>query len=178
MGKKKSCTPEERQIIVNLVEKGYFYAQIGDLLTCSRNKVYNAVKYWKKNGTTSNVSRKKRSRKTTPQEDRAIIRASKKDHFLSSKNIQNEVFGASTPKISARTVRRRLNEAGLHGRISRVKPLLRKKHRDKRKEFAKSHLYSTSWDTNDWKRVLFSDESKFNRWGNNFGKIFSQKTYY
>ena len=64
--------------------------------------------------------------------------------------------------ISARTVQNRLNKADIHGRAPIKKHLLTKKHIKARLE----------WTVDDWKRVLFSDESKINRRGSD-GKIWT-----
>jgi hypothetical protein len=55
-------------------------------------------------------------------------------------------------------VRRRLKDAGLHGRISTKKPLLRPQNRAKRLAWANKHK---NWTYDDWKNVLWTDESKF-----------------
>uniref|UniRef100_A0A1I7XT41 HTH_Tnp_Tc3_2 domain-containing protein n=1 Tax=Heterorhabditis bacteriophora TaxID=37862 RepID=A0A1I7XT41_HETBA len=64
--------------------------------------------------------------------------------------------------LSVRSIRRRLVEAGLNGRIARKKPLVSLKNRRARVAFAREHL---TWSTADWTKVVFSDESKFNRFG-------------
>ena len=61
-------------------------------------------------------------------------------------------------KVSVSTVRRSLNDSGLYGRVARRKPLLNDKHRRKRLDFAKRYQ---SWTSEDWKKVIFSDESRF-----------------
>lgn len=67
-------------------------------------------------------------------------------------------------QASSKTVQRRLIAVGLNGRIPVKKPLIRKKNLKARLEFAKRHL---DWTVDDWKKVLFSDESKFELFGSN-----------
>jgi hypothetical protein len=55
------------------------------------------------------------------------------------------------------TVRRRLRESGLYGRIAAKKPLLKDTIK-KRLAWAKKHK---QWTLDWWKSVLWSDESKF-----------------
>ena len=62
-------------------------------------------------------------------------------------------------EISVQTVRRTLNFAGLVARVKKSKPLLSQKNIKARLEFATSHLH---WTIDDWKRVIFSDETKIN----------------
>lgn len=160
MGKKKNCDETLRNTIVNFVKRGWSYRRIADYLQCSKNMVFNAVQHVRRNKTVQNVPRKQRLRKTTPQEDRMMVRLAKADPFIGSVFIKNELFGADvTAGVSARTVRRRLEEAGLFGRIARKVPLLKKQHRDARLAFA--HKYE-HWTYSQWQHVLFSDETKVN----------------
>jgi transposase len=73
----------------------------------------------------------------------------------------------STPKrvkrkldlhVSPRTVRRRLDEAGLHGRIAREEKELDENDIRRRLAFANGYRL---WTEADWERVIFSDEKKF-----------------
>ncbi|KAL1249822.1 hypothetical protein QQF64_020827 [Cirrhinus molitorella] len=60
--------------------------------------------------------------------------------------------------VSCTTVHRRLQQAGLHGRISAKKPLLRSNNKKKRLQWAKKHR---NWTADDWMKVLWTDKSKF-----------------
>lgn len=161
MGKNKSCDESTRQLIVKLhLDRKWTYRRIAKHLECSVKKVFNAIAHYKTNGTTKSVVRKSRPRKTSPREDLQIIRVAKQDPFKGSNEIRNEVFSPDDPRnISSKLVRRRLVEAKLFGRVSRKVPLLTKQHREKRLLFAKKYL---NWTVREWKKVLFSDETKIN----------------
>ena len=60
---------------------------------------------------------------------------------------------------STATVKRRLADAGLNGRIARRKPLLLPRHKAARLQWAKEHK---DWTVEKWNSVVWSDESKFN----------------
>ena len=64
--------------------------------------------------------------------------------------------------ISPSTVRRRLNEDNIHGRAPFIKPILVTRHLKARLAFA---LKYQSWTVTDWKKALFTDESKLNKMG-------------
>jgi transposase len=64
--------------------------------------------------------------------------------------------------LSAETVRRELKTAGMKASVKAKKPLLTKRHRRARLEWANLHK---DWTLDDWKRVVWSDESKINRLG-------------
>lgn len=46
MGKAKSCTSEEREIILNLRKENYSYAEIAKKLKRSKKLVFDALKHW------------------------------------------------------------------------------------------------------------------------------------
>lgn len=163
MGKKKSCDVGMRRCILNLYERKWSYKKIAEHLKCSKTMVFNAVRHFQKYKTVENVRRKRRTRKTTRRTDAAIVRLSKKNSRLGSNQIRQELIaGTNEFNVSARTVRRRLNEAGLFGRVARKKPFINKRNRIKRTEFANNHK---QWTINQWKFVLWSDETKINRFG-------------
>jgi transposase len=68
----------------------------------------------------------------------------------------------TTANISADTIRRALKEAGLKAITKKKKPRLLKRHIRQRLDFALRHQY---WTTEDWKCVIWSDETKINRLG-------------
>lgn len=84
----------------------------------------------------------------------------KKNPRISSTGIKRKISAQMESPVGARTIRRRLVEGGLHGRVARKKPLVAEKQRKKRIQFAKSHA---GWTTNQWKYIVWSDETKINR---------------
>lgn len=62
--------------------------------------------------------------------------------------------------LSDQTVRNYLKEAGLKAVVKKKKPLLSSKQIRDRLDFAISHK---DWTIDDWKRVVWSDETKINR---------------
>lgn len=170
MGRGKDCTPEEKLIIANMLKDGKKPPEIAEILHRSRKMVYNVINSNKTNSVMETVSKKKmpRVKKTTQSVDRAIVRKSKKDPFLSSREIANEINSDFGLNLSDRLIRRRLNDAQLFGRASRKKPLLSKKNISNRLLFARTHK---SKDLSFWKKILWSDETKVNRMGPD-GRVF------
>ena len=64
--------------------------------------------------------------------------------------------------LSVSTVKSRLRENKLFGRVARKKPLVSKRNLVSRLKFAKQHVHK---DLSFWQNVLWTDESKFNRFG-------------
>lgn len=61
--------------------------------------------------------------------------------------------------ISVHTARRRLRAAELYARRPAKKPFISEKNRKARLAFARRYQH---WTKDDWSKVLWSDESKFN----------------
>ena len=64
--------------------------------------------------------------------------------------------------LSSQTTRRYLKEAGMKAVVKKKKPLLTAKHKRARMDFALAHK---DYTVEDWKRVVWSDETKINRLG-------------
>ena len=113
-------------------------------------------------GSTDSKKRSGRPRTTCEGTDLAIAVISKRDRHLTAPEIAAEINTTNNKKVSVATVKRRLGEAGLKGRVAAKKPLLRAVNRKKRLEWAKTHL---TWTMEQWKSVLWTDESKFEIFG-------------
>ena len=60
--------------------------------------------------------------------------------------------------LADQTVRKRLREKGIKSFLRKKKPLISKENERKRMEWCRAH---ESWTTEDWEKVLWSDESPF-----------------
>ena len=64
--------------------------------------------------------------------------------------------------LSAQTTRRYMKKAGMKAVVKKKKPLLTTRHKRERLDFAVMHK---DWTVEDWKRVIWSDETKINHLG-------------
>lgn len=122
-------------------------------------------RFLKKYEEIGDIGRKKgsgRKSKLSDRDDRIIKRAAIKDRFASAKNIRDELQTSSLKQVSTRTVQRRLNKLGLRALKPAKKPLLTIKMKQKRLQWARER---STWTEQDWEKVVFSDESKFNLFG-------------
>ena len=81
---------------------------------------------------------------------------SKRNRLLTAPEFTNIINSLREDPISVTTVKRRLMEVGLGGRIATRKPLPQNKK--KRQHWANQHEKST---VDNWKRVLWVDKSMF-----------------
>ena len=64
--------------------------------------------------------------------------------------------------LTSQTTRNHLKRAGMKAMVKAKRPLLTKKHRKERLDFTLAHQ---DWTVEDWKTVVWSDETKINRLG-------------
>jgi len=89
-------------------------------------------------------------------------------HLITSLKAENAVQVSKTlgsiinQPISAKTVCRYLSSAGMKAVVKKKRPTLKPRHRKARLDFAIEHQH---WTVEDWKKVVWSDETKINRLG-------------
>ncbi|GFV21869.1 transposable element Tcb2 transposase [Trichonephila clavipes] len=99
-----------------------------------------------------------RPRNTNDREDRAIRRVATSAPTTSLASIQRHLPPSRHPVPSRETIRRRLTEVGLRSRRPLRRLLLTPHHRQCRLDFCRPRA---TWSVTDWRRVIFSDESRF-----------------
>lgn len=153
------CTPTKRSRIYVLKEFGWSNAQIARDLGISPQTV---TRHWNRIKDNANfyqeIPRPGRPRLLSDREVRVACREITSGQCRTAADVQRRVF----PHISKSLMRRTLSEQGLYGRVMRKKPYLTPRHRKARRIWAASKL---AWTESDWKKVIISDESKFNLFG-------------
>jgi transposase len=130
------------------------FEKIAKRVHCSKPTVIYWVNKYQENPDLSTAERPGRPRITTAKQDKRITAMAEKEHNITATQIQKKMEERNV-EISARTVRRRLHEAGGKYTNEILKPLLTDDHQRKRLQWAKEHRNF------DWNRVIFTDESTF-----------------
>ncbi|CAF1527135.1 unnamed protein product [Adineta ricciae] len=165
--KKKEHSIDVRSQVIQHFLNGDSYTDIVDKVLIPRPTIVSIVQKYKKSKCVLNISGRGRKRKTTVAVDRIIRRKIKVDRRKSATAVKIEIEKELGVVIHANTVRNRLHEIGLYGRVARKKPYVNKVNRAKRIAYAKMMIQKSS---DYWKHVLWSDESKFNLFGSD-GKV-------
>ncbi|KAH6946346.1 hypothetical protein HPB50_012875 [Hyalomma asiaticum] len=128
-------------------------------MTGRSNKTVNRIiQAYRKEGRISDAPHKRHPRATTDAQDADILDAAKASPFSTAR----EIGAAAGVSASASTIKRRPAEGKLKSLVAAQKPRLYLPNKTACPNFAKEHI---SWTTDDWKTVLFSDESTFTtRW--------------
>jgi transposase len=121
-------------------------------LQCSRDTVKIWILRYQETGDVQDEEGRGRKRKTSEREDLDIISMAKKQRTTTLANISTSMSKQGT-NISLMTVKRRLNEQGLHKMKPLLKPLLQDTHRANRLKWAKTNRNT------DWSKVIFTDET-------------------
>ena len=162
MAKKKQLTLETRQSIVVLRNEGYKLEDIAKKLGISLKGVHYTLTRHGDTGSIKDKHRSGRPKCTTAQEDKYIRVSSLMNRRLTAPEIAASLNSTRQTPVCTDTVRRRLRSVGLMGRVAKKKPLLRSANRKKRLQWARDHK---NWSIDDWNRVLWTDESKFEVFG-------------
>ena len=172
MAKRQKLDYSVRQAILKLLKEKHTIREISEKVKCSKGVVGRVVKSYNDTGKIV-LLKPADPRKTLAREDRIMQRMSLKDRFKSCTEIKRVMNSTSCVNVSRQTVSRRLQEIGLFNRTPRKKPLVNSKNK-KSLEFANSYVI---WTYENWAKVFFSDESKFNLFGND-GKKQCKETYW
>lgn len=161
--KRKQLSVEERAKIIHSYEILGSIRKVCESFSHPYSTVLYTINRFKE--TKTNVDRPGRGRFEilSSSEKQHIKLISKRDRTKHVPIITEEFNSGRDRKISNTAVRKCLLKWGLKGRVAAKKPLLRKQNIVKRLAFAKEHVH---WSNDQWAKVLFSDESKFEIFGN------------
>lgn len=160
---RKGQIPIEKRAQINILsETGKSCSVIAEILKVSKSSVSRTLKRQRETGSNKNKKGSGRPRKTSKRDDNRMLQISKANRFKSASDIRAEINQSLDAPVSLTTVKRRLREGGLFGRIAVKKPLLSSANKRKRLQFAKEH---ENWTIEQWKNVLWTDESKFELFG-------------
>ena len=170
---KNTLSTEDRIKAITLLEEGYSYRQVA--LRLSNNvhpsTILRLKRKYDETGTVQNKLLKGRPRLLTERDERKIVRKIMVNECSTAVDIQKSLKVNEKIEVNANTIRRTLKRNGLSSRVKRKKPLLSKTHWKKRLEFATKYK---NWTVEDWKKVIWSDESKFQIFGSD-GKKYCWK---
>ncbi|GFV30851.1 transposable element Tcb2 transposase [Trichonephila clavipes] len=154
----EQLTDFDRGRIIGLREAGWSNRRIGRHLGRSDMVVARCWQQWITEGRVYRRGGSGRPRNTNDSEDRAIRRVATSAPTTSLASIQRHLPPSRHPVPSRETIRRRLTEVGLRSRRPLRRLPLTPHHRQCRLDFCRPRA---TWSVTDWRRVIFSDESRF-----------------
>jgi transposase len=155
----KQLSPETRNLIINGLKNGLPATKTATMYAVSRSSVNNIRKV---HLPTIQKSRGGRPQKLTVREKRKLVRLITSGEVDTAVEAQRQLTGDTGKAVHPDTIRNVLKEEGMRSFVKPKKPLLAKRHVRQRLAFARKYQY---WTVDDWKRVVWSDETKINRFG-------------
>lgn len=147
----------DRGRIVAYRDCGLSFREIGHRVGRSQATVMRICNRWMQEGTTDRQQRLQPPRRTTPREDRHIVRMAMVERTATSAAISQGIQCVTQQSVSARTIRRRLQYSGLSARRPLLRLPLTLNHRRFRLQWCSERRRWTS----EWHDIVFSDESRF-----------------
>lgn len=152
-----NLTNHQRSKIIGMVEAGLQYTDIARRLGIHRNTIRNTVRRYATTGSTAELPRSGRPRITTARDDQYIRTSHLRDRFRNATHTARNLPNAAR-RISAQTVINRLRDFGIKAYRPAIKVSLTDRHKRARLAWCLEHV---NWNHQQWRRVLFTDESPF-----------------
>uniref|UniRef100_A0A8C6WMV7 Transposase n=1 Tax=Neogobius melanostomus TaxID=47308 RepID=A0A8C6WMV7_9GOBI len=166
MAKTKELSKDTRDKIVHLHKVGKGYGEIAKQLGEKRSTVGAIIRKWKKLNMTVNLPRTGAPCKISPRGVSMILRKVRNQPRTTRGELVNDLKRAGTT-VSKVTVGNTLRRHGLKSCMARKVPLLKPAHVKARLKFANDHLDDPE---ESWEKVMWSDETKMERFGHNSTK--------
>jgi Transposase/Homeodomain-like domain len=152
-------SPTKKAQIVLLRMQGVSEKEIAEKYSVDRTTVNWIFKRYKESKDFYHTKKKSDcSHKFTTHDVRIAARMLASTRAYDVADLQRQHF----PNLHADTIWKRLTKCRLKANVHRTKPFLSDVHKKQWLEWAESHAH---WTVADWKSVIFSDESKFNLFG-------------
>lgn len=153
----QSLSAQDITSILELTKKGMSVRDIGLHLNLSTSTI---SKYRQLNGLGGMSKKNGRPNKLSNELKRYAAKHLVMEFPGTAKSVHRYIVDHMNISVGYHTVRNALIESGLHAGKKVKKPKLFPRHIKARKEFAEKY---SSWTVEDWKKVIFSDETKINR---------------
>ena len=140
--------------IVDRAENGWTRQKISGTLGVPLSTVGHIIRDYCNRGTFERKKGSGRPQKMGERSKRHLLRIAEKNPEATLAELQAQM----PVKCSTWLISKHLHESKLHKRVAVVKPFLTEKQRKARYQFAKEHL---NWTVDQWKRVIWTDESSF-----------------
>ncbi|KAI1005874.1 hypothetical protein K3495_g2346 [Podosphaera aphanis] len=150
-------SPDQITSNTSLLNDGKSTREVPQIIRCCKTTVEN---YRKVIVTELPIQKSGRPRKLTSRDKRAIARSMVNGRSTTAVDMTRLINNERGVKVSPETIRHALKQEGLKAFKKKKKPLLSKSHRRARLKWAFDHK---DWTIDDWKRVIWSDETKINR---------------
>lgn len=150
----------ERGRIIGMKEAGFSLREIANRVGRNVSTVSRCWSRWSEEGAHERRQGSGRPRSTTDREERHLRTLVVRDRFSTSRALGNVWVEALGRRLSMASVYRRIRSFGLRSYRPFLTLPLTPNHRARRLDWCNARVH---W-TQEWHRVVFSDESRFSLW--------------
>ena len=144
---------------------GMPFSDISNRLGVSKGAISKYKKRWFPDGKMNKAGRPKIVSETAKSLLRRKVQIGE---LKTARSVRKELTTMGL-EMTAQSAGNLMRSMGFNAAIKKKKPFLKKKNIEARYKWAKRHQY---WTIEDWKRVIFSDETKVNVWGSDGCKYY------
>ena len=148
--------------IVEAISKGDTFTAVAKRFGRSHAGILKLVKRYKAKGSFMRQAGSGKSKTWTVRSARLAAKLIRTGACRTATEILRLWNGTPLERHKIDTIRRMLRSQGLRGRSRKKKPLLSAANKKKRLLFAKKYQ---SWTPEDWRKVIFTDETRIKRFG-------------
>ncbi|GFU60188.1 transposable element Tcb1 transposase [Trichonephila clavipes] len=145
----------DRRRIVAYRNCGLSFKKIVSRVGRSQTTVMRICDRWMQEGTTDRRGRSHPPQCTTSREGRQIVHMAVTDRSVTSRTVAQHIESVTHHSVSARTIRRRLQQSGLSARRPLLALPLTQNHRRLRRQWCDERRMWVA----EWKEIVFTDES-------------------
>ncbi|KFM73816.1 Transposable element Tc1 transposase, partial [Stegodyphus mimosarum] len=147
----------DRGRIVAYRECGLSFREIGSRVGRNQTTVMRLCDHWMQESKTDRRVQSHPPQCTTSRDDRNIVRMAVTNRSVTSRTIAQHIQYATHHPVSARIIRRRLQQSGLSARRPLLRLALTQNHRRLRRQWCDERRM---WMA-EWNEIVFTDESRF-----------------
>ncbi|GFW57022.1 transposable element Tcb1 transposase [Trichonephila clavipes] len=130
--------------------------EIGSRVGRNQTTVMRICDRWMQEGTTDQRGRSHPPQCTTSHEERYIVHMAKTDRSVTSRTVAQHIESVTHHSVSARTIRRRLQQSGMSARCPLLGLPLTQNHKRLLRQWCNKRRMWVA----EWNEVVFTDESR------------------
>src|ERR1700722_3232837 len=157
MPKSKELTEFECGEIVGLSKINLSVRKIAKVLLLKKSTIQDVIDKYRRRGLVTAALQSGRPPILTPQDTRALVKIVKNDRQASLDELTENFNKTLHISVSSYTVKCKLHEEGYYERVGKKKPLVSERNQ---KKWLFWCYERRNW-TEEWKKVIFSDESQY-----------------
>ena len=159
MGRRPSLSTNDRSQAVGMLRAGQYSRHIAAVLGVAQSTMSRLFQSFNATQLVSDRRSSGRPRTKTRQQDNYICNITLRNLRITGIALQHQLRTSTCVNISDQTVWNRLRPGNLRSRRPAVRTTLTQRHRRARRDWCHQHI---QWTRQQWSRVLFSNESRFN----------------